>query len=242
MRSVCLVIPCYNEEEGLPSLGRALLALRDELAARFHVSFVFVDDGSSDATFRGLEELKAALENSVVLRHDRNRGLGAALRTATAGLPACDFVCCLDSDCTYDPGIVHALLGKLEEGFDLVTASPYHPEGKVEGVPGWRLFLSRGLSLVYRAVTGAPLHTFTAMVRAQRFEHCAEVLSPRDDFTFVTETLLNGLRRGLRVGEVPAVLRTRRFGSSKMKVLRTIARHIGLISDYLLSRAGRRGT
>jgi dolichol-phosphate mannosyltransferase len=40
----------------------------------------------------------------------------------------------------------------LEDGVDMVTASPYHPEGTVRNVPGWRLFLSRSLSRLYRLV------------------------------------------------------------------------------------------
>jgi dolichol-phosphate mannosyltransferase len=239
MKRVCIVVPCFNESEGIPSLGRSLAVLRDELRAKYEPSFLFVDDGSTDDTFALLEGLARALGNSRVLRHERNRNLGGALQTAARALPPCDFVCYLDSDCTYEPRLAHALLAKLEEGYDLVTASPYHPDGAVIGVPGWRLFLSRGLSFVYRALTRLPLHTFTAMVRAQRAEYAVPTLSNRTDFTFVTEVLLNHVARGLRVAEVPATLATRKFGVSKMRTLRTIRKHIGLLIGFCLGISGR---
>lgn len=219
-------------------LSDALLSLSRELSMQYQVTFLFVDDGSTDSTYKLLQELQCSLGNTQVLRHERNLNLGAALTTAIKNLPPCDYVCYLDSDCTYDPRIAKRLLEKLESGYDLVTASPYHPEGKVVGVPGWRLFLSRGLSLIYRLITGVPLHTFTAMVRAQRSEFSLPTLSQRSDFTFVTEVLLNSFSLGLRVGEIPAVLETRKFGVSKMRTLRTIGRHIGLIVGYCLGFLG----
>lgn len=237
--TVCIVVPCYNESEGIPSLGKALRSLRDELAARFDVRFLFIDDGSADDTFPLLQALAQDLGQSRVLRHATNRNLGGALRTAIENLPACDFVCYLDSDCTYDPRIAHALLAKLAEGYDLVTASPYHPDGRVVGVPAWRLALSQTLSRLYRLVTGAKLHTFTAMVRAQRAASARATVSERNDFTFVTEVLLNTLSLGQRVAEVPATLETRKFGQSKMRVLRTILRHVDLLVGYAQGRSGR---
>jgi dolichol-phosphate mannosyltransferase len=227
IKSLCIIIPCFNESEGLGQLGEALARL--PLQA-YSVSWIFVDDGSTDTTHEQLLRLAAKLGNARVLRHATNRNLGAALRTGLENLPDCDYVAYLDSDCTYDPGILLPLVKKLEEGADMATASPYHPRGKVAGVPGWRLFLSKGLSLLYRLRTGAKIHTFTAMVRAQKREVALRTCSERDDFSFVSAVMLKALSLGYKVEEVPATLEARRFGFSKMKVLRTIRRQLFLLA------------
>jgi dolichol-phosphate mannosyltransferase len=236
MKKIGVIIPCYNEESGIPALGDALLSLQQELAGRYQLLWFFVDDGSTDTTFSELEKLAGKLGGAAVLRHERNRNLGAALRTGIRAASATDYLCFLDSDCTYDPLLLKPLLERLEEGADLATVSPYHPEGRVEGVPGWRLFLSRALSACYRLVSGARIHTFTAMVRAQRTEHAEKTMGASDDFTYVTEVLLKSLAAGLVVREVPAVLRVRRFGVSKMRLGRTILAHLRLLALCLLGR------
>ena len=51
-----------------------------------------------------------------------------------------ELVCSIDADCTYDPRQLPALLRTLTQDMAMVTASPYHPQGKVENVPAWRLW------------------------------------------------------------------------------------------------------
>ncbi len=235
MKTIGIVIPCYNEEAGIPSLELVLHHLEDGLKTKgYDPRWIFIDDGSTDGTFALLQKIK--LSGVIVKRHLENKNLGAALRTGIAACAGCEIVCSLDSDCTYDPAIVFDLLKKIEAGADLATASPYHPLGAVDGVPRWRLLLSKTLSLLYRKLTGSTIHTYTALARAQRMKTVASTLSARNDFTFLAEVLLNSLRQKLKVEEVPAILRTRKFGVSKMKTLRTILRHIELIVQFLLNR------
>ena len=70
-----------------------------------------------------------------IVRHAENLGIGAALRTGFAESRGAELVT-LDSDCTYDPARIPELLAPLRGGAEVVTASPYHPDGAVEGVPG----------------------------------------------------------------------------------------------------------
>jgi len=59
---------------------------------------------------------------------------------------------------------LEALLGLTRA--DLALVSPYHPQGQVQGIPRWRLVLSRGVSWLYRSFVHRELHTFSSMVRA----------------------------------------------------------------------------
>ena len=135
----------------------------------------------------------------------------------------------MDCDCTYDPHGLADLIPLLKPDVDLVTASPYHPHGTVRNVPGWRLGLSRGASWLYRRVLKSDLHTFTSCFRVYRRSAALSIELEHDGFLGVGELLGRLLQRGSRVVEHPDVLHVRIFGQSKMKTLRTIRGHLGLL-------------
>jgi dolichol-phosphate mannosyltransferase len=99
----------------------------------------------------------------------------------------------------------------------------------VRNVPSWRLLLSRTLSAWYRFLVPAPLHTWTACFRVYRRAAVAELPLVHPGFLGTAELLVRVLRRGGTVLEHPCVLEARLFGFSKMKVLRTIRQHLGLL-------------
>jgi hypothetical protein len=96
-------------------------------------------------------------------------------------------------------------------------------------VPRWRRALSALASLAYRRATRAPLHTFTSMVRVYRRSVLEDCTPQHAGFLGVTEVLLQAIERGYRAIELPAVLRRRRAGQSKMRVLRVGLGHLGLL-------------
>jgi len=105
--------------------------------------------------------------NCKLVRHDVNSGVSAGILT---GIRAADHetVASMDCDCSYDPLELKRMLPLLSDDVDLVTASPYNPDGKVKNVPGWRLLLSKGLSQMYRCVLPMRLHTWTSCFRVYR--------------------------------------------------------------------------
>jgi polysaccharide deacetylase family protein (PEP-CTERM system associated) len=223
-----VVVPCFNEAETLPYLIRTLDGVKSELCPRWTLSFVFVDDGSSDATWRKLQSLVGHRADCQLVQHPGNRGIAAAILTGIRA-SADEFVCSIDADCTYDPHRVVDLLNALEDGADLVTASPYHPLGTVRHVPSWRLGLSRTLSALYRRRLGSPLHTFTSCFRGYRKSHFVGTRLLHEGFLGIAELLAAAIRSGARVTEVPATLEARLIGYSKLKVLRVIAGHLRLL-------------
>ena len=223
-----IVIPCHNEEEGLADLEQQLGPVLETLRATRRVELVLVDDGSSDATWERMQQLAdgLVLTGPVVLRrHERNQGLGAALRTGFLAATG-QIVVTTDSDATYRFSEIPLLLERLQSGIDVVTASPYHPAGGVDGVPAYRLVLSRGSSLIYRWLVGGRLHTYTALFRAYRCEVIRTVNFKADGFLAVAEVLVNAILAGYRVAEYPTVLHSRVAGASKAKLARTIAAHV----------------
>ncbi len=234
--AVTIVIPCYNEELILPYLDNTLRSVRDALASRYDLRFLFVDDGSSDGTANALERIFGGQAGCRVLVLPRNLGVAGAIG---AGLREADteIVCSIDCDCTYDPHTLGEMIPLLGTAGDLVTASPYHPRGTVRNVPEWRLTLSRTLSRLYRLVLHHKLATYTSCFRVYRRSTVLQV--PVDDTRFlgVAELLARLDLMGGRIVEYPATLQVRMLGRSKMKIVRTILGHLRLLARLARMRA-----
>ena len=234
--TVGVVVPCYNEAETLPYLMNTLASVERRFADRYRFHFVFVDDASVDETWQVLSALVAGRSNSTVVRHTVNRGVAHAILTGISASPS-ELVCSIDADCTYDPHEIGRLVEALENGAALVTASPYHPEGHVVGVPTWRLGLSRTLSSMYRRVLRSKLHTYTSCFRGYRKSAFTELTLRHRGFLGVAETLARTIISGEKVIEIPATLESRLIGQSKMRVLPVIVGHLRLLAE--LSRMPR---
>lgn len=229
-----LIVPLYQESAGVVHSVDALAAWLPSARQRRPVQLIFVDDGSSDGTG---EQLREALDRvgepeAQVLRHPENRGLSAAMVTGAREAQH-PWIAFLDSDLTYRAEFVTTLLDASGDGVDVVLASPYHPDGAVEGVAGWRRALSSAASGLWRLAARREIHTYTAMVRLWRRSVWEECLPEHPGFLGVTESLLRAIRQGRRIQEVAAVLHRRRQGQSKMRVLAVAAGHGRLLLRWL---------
>ncbi len=248
---ISIVIPCFNEEDNIEKLNTELFPVVEKLIGSrapdgSHVTaieIVFVDDGSGDSTYDALRTAFASRADRVLSikfeKHEVNRGLGAAIRT---GLQASsgEIILTTDSDGTYKFATIPALLACIQENVDVVTASPYHPGGEVVGVPGYRIFLSKGSSLLYRILLDWRIYTYTALFRGYRRRVVDQVQFEANDFLGGTELMVKAMLKGFRVVEYPAALHSRVFGVSKAKLWRTIKSHLRFQFRLLLHRLGLR--
>jgi len=235
---VSVVVPMKDEEGSLPVLARELAGLERHLAGRSHaLEAVLVDDGSSDATASVAGAWCAAGPRRTLLRHERNRGFGAGLRTGVAATSG-EVVVSYDADCAYPAEDVLRLLDEVLRGADVATATPFAAGGGVE-VSWFRALLSRGCSTVYRiALRGRArgIGTFTCAFRAYRGDLVRGLAWRSDGFLAAAEILSLCLLRGARVVEVPSTLRERFAGASKMKVARTAAGHLRQAARLAVTR------
>ena len=200
---------------------------------------MFVDDGSKDDTFNTLKNAFGAYRfpgiSVAFEKHEVNRGLGAALRTGFKAITG-DIVVTTDSDGTYRFSTIPAMLEHMKGDIAIVTASPYHPNGEVVGVPPLRIFLSRGSSLLYRLLLNWKIHTYTALFRAYRREVVETISFAANDFLGQTELMVKAMLKGYHVAEFPAALHRRVFGVSKARLIQTIKSHLAFQTRLLLHR------
>lgn len=229
------MVPCYNEEQSLRYLSNTLDSVVRKLGSSYALRFVFVDDCSSDKTLSELHAIFGADPRSRFVSHQRNRGVAAAIQTGIAHADT-EVVCSIDCDCTYDPHELVGMIPLLTDDVDMVTASPYHPRGGVRNVPGWRLLLSRSLSGMYRVVLHQKLSTYTSCFRVYRRQAVLPIELDRPGFLGVAELLGRLDLAGARIVEFPTLLQVRLLGRSKMKVLRTIVGHLGVLASLIRLR------
>jgi len=225
-----IVIPCYNEVDNVTKIQTELFPVVHQLAQTQAVEVIFVDDGSRDGTWQAFTTAfrQADQPPNVTLkfeRHPVNRGLGAAIRTGLAAASG-DIIVTTDSDGTYKFSEIPTLLSYLTPDVDIVTASPYHPQGGIKNVPKYRLILSQGASALYRILARWNIHTYTALFRAYRRQVADDVPFESNGFLGGTELMINAIRMGYTVAEYPTVLHSRVNGTSKAKLARTIKSHL----------------
>lgn len=167
---------------------------------------VLIDDGSSDDTAH-----VAARAGATVLRHDKNRGVGAAIRTGLAHAKARghDAVVILNAQGKYDPVDIATLLNPLREGrADLVQGSRFVPGGQHVGMPVRRLLGQHAYSAVFSALLGHRITDASSGIRAffVSVAHHPQIdLSQPwlDRYELEPYLLYRAVQVGLRVVEVP---------------------------------------
>ena len=237
--AVSVIIPAYQEG---PSIASALAAVDAELAtlsARYEAELIVVDDGSTDDTFAQAARFAERRLHVRVLRHPRNLGLGAALRTAFAQARG-TYLVTLDADLSYSPQHVGQLLRALEEhGADMALASAYMPGGRVVNVPWVRRLLSREANRFLSLATSARIHTLTCMVRAYRAGLLAHLPTTSDGMEINHEIVFAALRAGATVVEIPALLawsEARARAACRLKPWRTVRHAWGVVRSGIAHR------
>jgi glycosyltransferase involved in cell wall biosynthesis len=119
-KTLAIVVPAHNEAEVIDAFNARLMAVLADMAT--DATVIYVDDGSTDATWQHLESLAEKDRRVTALRLSRNFGKEAAL---TAGLDHvdADAVIVIDADLQDPPEFIPSMLAKAEEGYDVVYGS-----------------------------------------------------------------------------------------------------------------------
>jgi len=225
-----VVIPVYNEEATIEELIRRVRAV--EIAKEI----IVVDDGSMDATPRLLARL--AEEGDLrILRHEKNRGKGAALRTAFAHLRG-DIVIVQDADLEYDPSQYRLLIQPIVEGVaDVVYGSRFLSAGPHRVLYFWHYAANRLLTPLSNMLTDLNLtdmETCYKVFRRQVIDELAPTLR-ENRFGIDPELTAKVARRRYRVYEIGITYYGRTYQEGKKIGLADALRILWCILRYAVA-------
>src|SRR5258708_18187355 len=207
--SLSLVIPAFNEEAGI---AQAVVEADDtlsQIAADYEI--LIVEDGSRDRTFEVASEVARDRPNVRVLRHEANRGYGAALRTGFEAA-RCDRVAFTDADCQFD-------LNDLAKLVPLAERVPVVAGFRIDRKDPWRRrFLSRGYNLLARTFLGTRVRDCDCALKVFRKAELSHLLPESRNFFVNTEMLTRARQRDFAVVEVGVTHQPRLHGDSKVSM------------------------
>lgn len=164
---VSLVIPLRDEEESLPELHAKIHAVMKKMKASYEV--LFIDDGSTDGSYRVLQELHKQHPEVKVIQFRRNFGKSAALSVGFKEARG-EFVITMDADLQDDPEEIPGLIEALGTDCDLVSGWK-----KRRFDPITKTIPSRFFNFVTAKMTGIPIHDFNCGLKAYRREVVKEL-------------------------------------------------------------------
>ena len=214
----------YNEAGNVAPLLERLQATRGR--AGLDLVALAVDDGSRDATYERLATLAPSYDFVRIVRHERNRGMAAALRTGIGTAlaertPAFDAIAFMDADLTHAPEDLPRLVAPIaDDRADFVLGSRYVPGGRMVGVPWARRAISIVGNSAVRRLLGVPIGDLTSGFRAARTDVFRAITLREQGFGIQLEGTVKAHRAGFRVAEVPITLGVRKSGYSKMAYTR----------------------
>lgn len=228
--AISLVIPVFNEEGNLTKLHEEITEVLEPYGKRYEI--IFVDDGSTDASFALLKGLHHRDPRVCVIRFRKNFGQTAALAAGfdEARAPA---IVTLDADLQNEPVDIPLLVERLDAGFDIVC--------------GWRKdrkdpFLSRRLpsqiaNWLISATTGVRLHDYGCTLKAFRSDVVKNLHLYGEMHRFIPAVASS---LGVSIDEVVVGHRLRHQGESKYGISRTLRVILDLMTvKFLLSYASR---
>jgi dolichol-phosphate mannosyltransferase len=201
---ISVVIPTLNEAPCLEELHQQLSVVGAERG--YDLQIIFVDDGSTDGSWKIIEKLARIDPRVLGIRFRRNFGKAAAL---SAGFDSAvgETIVTLDADLQDDPAEIPKLIARLDEGFDVVNGWKQQRHD-----PWHKTWPSRVFNVLVSRMTGVELHDHNCGIKCFRREVINEVRLYGELHRFVP---VLAAARGFRVGEVVVQHRPRLVGKSK---------------------------
>lgn len=226
-----LVIPLKNEEESLPELAAWIRKVCETNALTYEIWFI--DDGSTDASWKVIQELQQG--NSAIrgIKFRRNYGKSAALHTGFQAARG-EVIITMDADLQDSPDEIPALRKMvLEQGLDLVSGWKKRRHDPISKTLPSKLF-----NAVARGISGIYLHDFNCGLKAYRHDVVKSVEVYGDMHRWVP--VLAKWAGFNRIGEKVVEHRARQYGYSKFGWERLITGFLDLLSVYFVGKFGKK--
>ena len=219
---ISIVIPVYNEEKTVQEMISKVSQIP------FEKEILVIDDGSTDKTPEVLRSLQG--ENLILLRHEQNKGKGAALRTGFSKVTG-DIILIQDADLEYNPEDYPALLQPILEGKADVVYGSRFLGGPHRVLFFWHYAGNRFLTLLSNVLSNLNLSDMETGYKVFKKEILNQIKLKSNRFGFEPEFTIKIAKKKMRVYEVPISYYGRDYSEGKK-----ITWKDGLAAIYALFR------
>jgi glycosyltransferase involved in cell wall biosynthesis len=234
MPSVSILVPVYNEEEFVAALLERVLAA--PLPEGFDREIIVVDDGSGDGSAEAVESLAARHPGAIrLIRHPRNRGKGAAIRTALEAATG-EYSIIQDADLEYDPREYPKLLKPLIEGkADAVYGSRFLVAGERRVLYFWHALANWILTTMCNLAADLNLTDMETCYKVFRTSLAKTIPLRQNRFGIEPELTIKLAKRDARIYETPISYHGRSYEEGKKIGFRDAVAAVWVIGRYWLS-------
>jgi glycosyltransferase involved in cell wall biosynthesis len=240
--SLGIIVPVYNEQYLIgASLSR--LAILSESPLIHRISVVVVDDGSTDKTPAAIEAFRATANDDrnrklswLFLRHEKNGGKGAAIRTALAHIET-DLVVIHDADLEYHPrDLLQMVEVFIYEDADAVFGSRFMPGGHKRALLFRHAMGNKLLTFLCDLVCDLNLTDMETCYKMVRTDLLKSIPLESATFDVEPELAIKLARRGSRIFEVPISYSGRTYGEGKKITWKDGCRALRAIQHYAITK------
>ncbi len=228
---ISVIVPAFNECESLPELSAWIARVMQEHGYSYEV--VFVDDGSTDATWETVRQLSAADDRIHGIRFRRNYGKSAALYCGFERAQG-EVVFTMDADLQDSPDEIPEMYRMIvEEGNDLVSGWKQHRQDNTltKNLP------SKLYNATARRITGIKLHDMNCGLKAYRKEVVKSIEVYGEMHRYIPYLAKNA--GYTRIVEKPVHHEKRKYGKSKFGMERFVNGFLDLQTLWFLTRFGK---
>lgn len=229
---ITVIVPLYNEEESLPELFSWIKRVMDENSFSYEV--IFVDDGSSDSSWKVIEHLSEENSEAKGIKFKRNYGKSAALYCGFEKAQG-DVVITMDADLQDSPNEIPELYRMItEEDYDLVSGwkKKRYDSKLMKNLP------SKLFNATTRMISGIKLHDFNCGLKAYKKEVIKNIEVYGEMHRYIPYLAKNAGYE--KIGEKVVIHQARKYGESKFGLNRFINGYLDLITLWFLSTFGKK--
>lgn len=221
---ISFVIPARNEEKSVATLYQEIVTSVKGDINNYEV--IFIDDGSTDKTFRVLADLHRLYHNIKVIRLRGNFGKSVALQTGFE-IAKGEIIITLDADLQDDPKEISRFVTEINKGYDLVSGwkkKRYDPISKTfpSGIGNW----------LTRILTGVKIHDLNCGFKAYRKNVTSSLHLYGELYKYIP---VLATRQNFKVTEIVVEHRKRKFGKSNFGWKRNIKGFLDLLTVVFLT-------
>ena len=228
---ISVIVPLFNEAESLPELYAWIQRVMNE--NKFTYEVIFVNDGSTDNSWKVIQDLKDKSENVRAIRFRRNYGKSPALFCGFERAEG-EVVITMDADLQDSPDEIPELYRMvMQDGYDLVSGwkQKRYDNTFTKNIP------SKIYNATARKVTGLKLHDMNCGLKAYRKEVIKNIEVYGEMHRYIPYLAKNA--GYTNIGEKVVIHRKRQYGVSKFGLERFVNGYLDLMTLWFLNKFGK---